>query len=159
MPMLWRLNLKVDRNAMIRGQDEPLQKLAIAVSGIGGHGLGLPSLPLGEASNHILCGHRLLAHAGRGRLYPYNYTAAVVDQVVVVVTQSRRSSALGRTSRVRIGGGHLRLLMHGLFGWVLLLQFHQILSCVVFYVRHDLGFCRMGVWTGLPAFACGPIVF
>jgi len=26
--------------------------------------------------------------------------------------------------------------MHGLFGWALLLQFHQILTYVMFHVRH-----------------------
>jgi hypothetical protein len=61
---------------------EPLQELAVAIRGIGRHGLGLPSLPLGEAGNHVLCCHRLLTHAGRGRLHPHDYTAAIVDQVV-----------------------------------------------------------------------------
>src|SRR5712692_9720222 len=45
---------------------EPMQELAVAVSGIGGHGRGFPSLPLSEASNHVSCCHCLLAHAGRG---------------------------------------------------------------------------------------------
>ena len=45
-------------------------------------------------------------------------------------------AALGRVSGVGIGGRHLLLLMHGLFGWVLLLQLRQILTYVVFHVRH-----------------------
>src|SRR5713101_3126140 len=95
---------------------------------MGGHGHGLPSLPFGETSDHVLGGHRLLAHARRGRLHPHNHTTAIVHEIVVVVTQPGRSSTLGRVGCIRIGGRHLVLLMHRLFGGVLLLQFHQVLA-------------------------------
>src|ERR1039457_5627717 len=73
---------------------QPLQKLAIAVGGIGGHRLRFPSLPLGETSDHVLCGHGFLAHAGRRPLYPHDHTAGIVDQVVVVVPQPSRRASL-----------------------------------------------------------------
>src|SRR5208282_175159 len=57
---------------------QPLQKLAIAVGGIGGHRLRFPSLPLGETSDHVLCGHGFLAHAGGRPLYPHDHTAGII---------------------------------------------------------------------------------
>src|SRR5260370_35286609 len=61
----------------------------------------------------------------------HNHTTLIVDQVIVVLTQPGRSSTLGRVGCIRIGGRHQLLLMHRLFGGVLLLNFHSILT-------HDL---------------------
>src|SRR2546429_9768707 len=86
------------------------------------------SLVCGKTSDHVLGRHRLLAHARRRRLHPHDHTTVIVHQVVVVVTHPSRSSALGRIGRVGIGRGHQFLLMHWLFGWFLLLQFHKVLT-------------------------------
>jgi hypothetical protein len=64
------------------------------IGGIGNHRLGFSSLPFCETSDHILSGHRLLAHACRRRLHPDDHATVIVHQIVVVVTQSGRSPTL-----------------------------------------------------------------
>src|SRR5208337_1043810 len=60
-------------------------------------------------------------------LYTNNDTTAIVDQIVVIVAQFGRA-ALGGIGRIRIGGRDSLLLMNGLFRWVLLFQFGEILA-------------------------------
>src|SRR5271157_5778153 len=49
---------------------QPLQELPVPVGGVGRHRFWFPSLPLGETSDHVLCGHGFLAHAGGLSLVP-----------------------------------------------------------------------------------------
>jgi hypothetical protein len=66
---------------------QPLQKLTIAIACIGSDGLPFPALPLGEASDHILCGPRLLTQASSCRLHACD-DAAVVEAVGAQVKQA-----------------------------------------------------------------------
>src|SRR3979490_166239 len=93
---------------------QPLQKLAIAIARISSDGLRFPALPLGEASDHVLCGSRLLTQAGACRLHPHNDTAVVINQVVVVIPHACRRATFRRIRGVWIGGGHLVLAMRRL---------------------------------------------
>src|ERR1039457_4872754 len=99
----------IGRDVPIR---QPLQEHPVPVGGVGRYRFWLSSLPLREASEHVLCGHRFLTHPCCRRLYSHDYATVVVDQIVVVVTQSGRSPTLGGVSRIGIGGRHLVLLMH-----------------------------------------------
>ena len=47
-------------------------------------------------------GHRLLTHACGGRLHAHDHATVVIYQVVVVVTQPRRCTALGRIGGIGI---------------------------------------------------------
>ena len=62
----------------------------------------------------------------------------VIHQIVIVVTEPRRCTAVGRVGRIGIGRRHLILPVHRLFHWVLLFQVLQILMHGVM----DLGFGR-----------------
>ena len=122
----------IGRDAPLR---QPLQELPVPVRCIRGHRFRRSSSPVRETSEHVLCGDRLLTHASGGRLHTHDHATVVVDQIVVVVPQSGRSSTLGGVSRIGIGGGHQFLLMHGFVGRVLLLQFHQILAHRLVHLR------------------------
>jgi len=63
---------------------QPLQKLTIAIACIGSDGLRLPALPLDEASDHVLCGSRLLAQASAaaGAIHGFLEVRAEDGQVV-----------------------------------------------------------------------------
>src|SRR5882762_4234503 len=113
----------IGRDAPIR---QPLQELPVPVGRVGRYRFWLSSLPLREASEHVLRGHRLLTHPGCRRLHSHDHATVIVHQVVVVIPQPGRRAALGRIGRIGIRGGHLVLLMHRLFGWVLLFQFDQV---------------------------------
>src|SRR4029077_3598853 len=110
----------IGRDTPIR---QPLQELPVPVRRVGRNRFCLSSLPLGEASEHVLRGHRFLTHPCCRRLYSHDYATVVVDPIVVVVPQPSRRSALGGVSRVRVGGRHLFLRMHWFFRRVLLFQF------------------------------------
>src|ERR1039457_3323490 len=75
--------------------NQPWQKLAVAIGGVGHYRLGIASLPCGEASDHVFRGRRFLTHARRRRLHSDNHATLVVHQIVVVVTEARRSASLG----------------------------------------------------------------
>src|SRR5205823_4503736 len=96
---------------------------------------GRSALPLREKGQHILRGHCLLTHARRRSLHSHDHATVVVHQIVVVVTQSGRSSTLGGESRIGICSRDLILLMHRLFGGILLLEFDQILTHGVVHLR------------------------
>src|ERR1700693_411642 len=100
----------------------------VPVRGVGRHRFWFSSLPLREASEHVLRGHRFLTHPCCRRLYSHDDATVVVDQIVVVVPQPSRRAALGGVSRIGIGGRYLVLLVNRFFQRILLLQFHQILS-------------------------------
>src|SRR5205823_11434771 len=74
------------------------------------------------------------------------------DQIVVVVPQSGRCPTLGGVGRIGIRGGYLILLMHGLFGGILLLQFDQVLDTVWFTCPASAN-CWRGMRLSLAAFA------
>src|SRR5262252_4632900 len=82
---------------------QPLQKVAVAVRGIGSHRRGLLPLPLAEASNHVLRSYRFLAKSSRGGLHSHDHTAVIVHQIVVVITQPGRRAAFGGISGIGIG--------------------------------------------------------
>src|SRR5271166_981730 len=107
---------------------QPLQKPTIAIACIGSDGLWFPALPLGEASDHVLCGSRLLTQPSACRLHAHHDTTVVINQVVVVVPHACRRATLGRISGVRIGGGHLVLAMCRLLYWILSFQISKILA-------------------------------
>src|SRR2546422_10373217 len=75
---------------------QPLQELSVPVRRVGRDRFWLSSLPLREASEHILRGHRFLTHPCCRRLYSHDHATVVVDQIVVVVPQSGRCPTLGR---------------------------------------------------------------
>jgi len=52
-----------------------------AIARIGSDGLRLPALPLREASDHVLCGSRLLTQPSACRLHAHEDTAVVINQV------------------------------------------------------------------------------
>jgi hypothetical protein len=81
----------------------------VPVGRIGRHRLRLSSLPLGETSQHILRGYRLLTHTCGCRLHPHDYATVIVDQIVVVVPQSGRSAAFGCVRGIGISGRNLVL--------------------------------------------------
>ena len=100
---------------------------------ISSHGLrAVLVLAMRRNERSCLVRHRLLAHARCRRLHAYDRATAIVHQIVVVVTQPSRSSALVRIGRIGIGGRYQCLLMHWLFGWILLLQFHRCWRTVCF---------------------------
>src|SRR5258706_4226516 len=122
----------IGRDAPIR---QPLQELSVPVRRVGRYRFWLSSLPLREASEHVLRSHRFLTHPCCRRLYSHDDATVVVDQVVVVVPQPGRRAAFGRIGGIWIRGRHLVLLMHRLFGWVLLLQFDQVLAHGLLHLR------------------------
>ncbi len=73
---------------------QPLQKLPIAIGRIGCDGGGLSSLPLHKAGEHVLCGRRLLTHVGCSGLDSHDHATIVVHQIVVVVPEPGRCTAL-----------------------------------------------------------------
>jgi hypothetical protein len=82
-------------------------------------------LPSGKASDHVLGGHRFLAHELRRPLRPHDHAAVIVHQIVIIVTEASRGATFGRIGRFRVGRRHLFLLMHGLFGGILLFRFFR----------------------------------
>jgi hypothetical protein len=104
------------------------KELPVPVGGVGRYRFWLSSLPLRETSEHVLRGYRLLTHACCRRLHTDDHATVVVDQIVVVVPQSGRCPTFGGVGRVGIRGLYLILLMHRLFGGILLLQFDQVLA-------------------------------
>src|SRR6202023_611886 len=94
-------------------------KLTISIACIGSDGLRFPALPLGEASDHVLCSSRLFAQAGACSLHAHNDAAVIINQVVVVIAHARRRTAFCCIRGVRIGAGHLVLAMRRLLYWVL----------------------------------------
>src|ERR1700730_10673255 len=78
---------------------QPLQELTVAIARIGSDGLRFPALPLGEASDHVPGGPRLLTQASACCLDAHDDAAVVVNQVIVVITHARRRPAF-----CRIGG-------------------------------------------------------
>src|ERR1700693_4214743 len=107
----------------------------VPVRGVGRYRFWFSSLPLREASEHVLRGHRFLTHPCCRRLYSHDDATVVVDQIVVVVPQSGRSPTLGGVGRIGICGRYLILLMHRLFGGILLLQFDQVLAHGLVHLR------------------------
>src|SRR6058998_2399279 len=85
----------IGRDAPIR---QPLQELPVPVRRVGRYRFWLSSLPLREASEHVLRGHRFLTHPCCRRLYSHDYATVVVDQIVVVVPQPSRRATLGGVS-------------------------------------------------------------
>jgi hypothetical protein len=67
--------------------------------------------------------------------YSHDYATVIVDQIVVVVSQSGRRPTLGGVGRIGIRGRYVILLMHRLFGGILLLQFHQVLAYGFVHLR------------------------
>src|ERR1700731_2707490 len=110
----------VGSDASIR---QPLQKLPVPVRGVGRYRFWFSSLPLREASEHVLRSHRFLTHPCCRRLYSHDDATVVVDQIVVVVPQSGRSSTLGGVGRIGIRGRHLFFLMYRFFHRILLFQY------------------------------------
>src|SRR5438045_8751759 len=74
---------------------QPLPALPVPVGRVGRYRFGLSSLPLREASEHLLRGHRLLTHPCCRRLYSHDHATVAVDQIVVVITQTGRGAAFG----------------------------------------------------------------
>src|SRR6202163_674969 len=114
---------------------QPLQKLPVPVRGVGRYRFWFSSLPLREASEHVLRGHRFLTHPCCRCLYSHDHATVGVDQIVVVVPQPSRRTTLGGVGRIRVGGRYLFLLMYWFFRRVLLFQFLQILSHGVMDLR------------------------
>ena len=132
---------------------QPLQELPVPVGRVGCYRFWLSSLPLREASEHVLCSDGLLAHARR-RLYPPRSRNCDCPPDSCRSTPVGLESALGGVGGIGIRGRHLVLLMHRLFGGVLLLQFHQVLarSLPRFTCAASLS-CSRGMRLSLAAFA------
>src|SRR5258708_27961264 len=109
----------IGRDAPIR---QPLQELPVPIRRVGCYRFWLSSLPLREASEHVLRGHRFLTHPCCRRLDSHDYATVVVDQIVVVVPQPGRSPTLGPVGRLGISRRSLALLLRGRLGGLLLLQ-------------------------------------
>ena len=103
----------------------------VPVRHIGRHRSG-PSFQLREASEHVLRRHRFLTLRAAVGFTPTYHTTLIVYQVVVVVSQSERRSTLIGVGRIGSVGRVLILLVHRLFGGILLLEFEKILSTVWF---------------------------
>src|SRR5580700_4683944 len=91
---------------------QPLQKLTVPIGRVGPHRFWRSSLPLRETGEHVFRGYSLLAQSRRRGLHAHDHTARVIHEVIVVVTQPSRRSALGGIGGIRIRGGHLILCMH-----------------------------------------------
>src|ERR1700737_806200 len=122
----------IGRDAPIR---QPLQELPVPIGRVGRYRFLVSFLPLRETSEHVLRGYRFLTHPCCRRLYSDDHATVVVDQIVVVVPQSGRCPPLGGVGRIGIRGRYLALLMHRLFGGILLLQFHQVLAHGLVHLR------------------------
>jgi len=64
---------------------QPLQELPVPVRCVGRHRFWRSSLPLRETGQHVLRGHRFLAHTRRRGLHSYDHAVVIVHQIVVVV--------------------------------------------------------------------------
>src|SRR5439155_9843560 len=65
----------IGRDAPIR---QPLQELPVPVRRVGRYRFRLSSLPLREASEHVLRGHGFLTHARRRGLHSHDHTTVIV---------------------------------------------------------------------------------
>src|SRR5258707_14926223 len=115
----------VRRDAAIQ---QPLQKLPIAIGGIGCYRRWLSPLPLHKVGDHVLCRDRLLTHACRRGLDSNDHATVIVDQVVIVVPQASRGATLGGVGGIGIGSRHLILFMYRILYRVLLFELCQILT-------------------------------
>ena len=88
-----------------------MQELPVPVGRVGRYRFWLSSLPLRETGEHVLRGYRFLTHSRCRRLHTDDHATVIVDQIVVVVTETSRRPALSGVSGVGIGGRYLVLLM------------------------------------------------
>src|ERR1041385_4151940 len=100
---------------------EPLQKLAVAVGVICRQSLRQVAVTFAVSVDHGPRRCALVTEPCRSSLHAYDDATAVIDQIVVVITQSCRTT-FGRICRIRIRGRDLLLLRYRSFDWVLLFQ-------------------------------------
>jgi hypothetical protein len=82
-----------------------------------------------RSDDSTFCSRQIKANSHPNRcVQAHEYATVVVDQIVAVVLQPRRRIALGRIGIIWIPSRNSVLPMHRLVGWVLPLQFDQVLG-------------------------------